>query len=106
MHALRQRKRLEAFSFSSFQLMEMIAMITASPPPTPPSSLPLGPRKPSAQTELFPLHVIFALNLGAESLGSLGRESLEDAGRESQHAVQFCLKKLWDDFALYLIFDF
>jgi hypothetical protein len=36
----------------------------------------------------------------------LGRESLEDAGRESQHAVQFCLKKLRDDFALYLIFNF
>ena len=57
--------------------------ITASPPPTPPSSLPFCPRKQSAQTELLPLRVIMAANRWG-----LGRESLGDAGRESQHAVK------------------
>jgi hypothetical protein len=63
--------------------------VTASPPPTPPSesSLPLGPRKHSAQTELFPLRVIMAANRWR-----LGCESLEDAGPESQHAVESRLK--------------
>jgi hypothetical protein len=58
--------------------------VTASPPPTRPSSLPLCPRKQqSAQTELFPLRVIFALNRWG-----LGRESLEDAGAEIVHELK------------------
>jgi hypothetical protein len=58
--------------------------VTASLPPAPPSSLPLCPRKQqSAQTELFPLRVIMALNRWG-----LGAESLEDAGREMLHELK------------------
>ena len=57
--------------------------VTASLPPAPPSSLPLCPRKQqSAQTELFPLRVIMALNRWG-----LGRESLGDAGPEMSHVL-------------------
>ena len=58
--------------------------VTASPPPTRPSSLPLCPRKQqSAQTELFPLRVIMAANRWG-----LGCESLEDAGPEILHELK------------------
>ena len=61
--------------------------VTASLPPTPPSYLNVWSEELCAQTELFPLRVIIALNRWG-----LGRESLEDAGRESQHA-ETALKK-------------
>jgi hypothetical protein len=58
--------------------------VTASLLPSPPSSLPLCPRKQqSAQTELFPLRVIMAANRWR-----LGRESLEDAGPEMLHELK------------------
>ena len=59
-NARRGKRRREAPPFPPSCMSTM--PVTASPPPTPPSSLPLCPRKQSAQTELLPLRVIFALN--------------------------------------------
>ncbi len=57
--------------------------VTASLPPPPPSSLNVWSEELCAQTELFPLRVIMALNRWG-----LGRESLEDAGREMLHELK------------------
>ena len=82
--------------------------VTDSLPPTPPSYLNVWSEELCAQTELFPLRVIMAANrwrLGRESLGVRPRIA-GGRGAEMHRAVQFCLKKLRDDFALYLIFNF
>jgi hypothetical protein len=69
-NATRGKQRQEAPPFPPSCMSAM--PVTASPPPRASPSLPLGPSKPSAQTELLPLRVIFVSNHC-----NYGRESLE-----------------------------